>query len=236
MLEGARAVTALVLIPGMMCDARLWGRAVESLPIRSLHHGVPTQADSIAGMAADILATAPDRFALAGLSLGGIVAMEILARAPQRVERVALLDTNPFAEAPEVQARRAGQMARARAGDLEGVMRDEMKPNYLASGADPAILDLCMAMALSLGPDVFWKQSIALRDRPDQQAGLAAYRGPALVLMGAQDRLCPRDRHERMHALLTGSRFAVIENAGHLPPLEQPAATRDALLAWLTQT
>ncbi len=227
-------MTALVLIPGMMCDARLWGRAVENLPVNSVHHAVPTEGNSIAGMATRILATAPDSFALAGLSLGGIVAMDILARAPERVQRVALVDTNPFAEIPEVQARRAGQMARARSGDLEGVMRDEMKPHYLAPGADPAILDLCMAMALSLGSDVFCNQSIALRDRPDQQTGLAAYRGPALVLMGAQDRLCPRDRHERMHALLVGSRFTVIENAGHLPPLEQPAATREALVSWLS--
>lgn len=87
-----------------------------------------------------------------------------------------------------------------------------------------------MDMALSLGPDVFARQTRALRDRPDQTATLAAYRGPALVLMGESDRLCPRDRHELMHALMPQSHFAIIPNAGHVPTLEQPAHTAAELL------
>ena len=113
--------------------------------------------------------------------MGGIVAMEVLAQAPDRVERVALLDTNPRAELPEVQARREPQIARALQGSLAKVMRDEMKPNYLAEGPDQkAILDLCLDMALSLGPDVFARQSRALRDRPDQTAALAQRLGACL--------------------------------------------------------
>ncbi|MCU0832725.1 MAG: alpha/beta hydrolase, partial [Rhizobiaceae bacterium] len=137
---------------------------------------------------------------------------------------------------PEIAEGRARQIARALAGDLAGVMRDEMKPNYLADGPDKAaILDLCMDMALSLGPDVFARQSRALRDRADRQAALAAFHGPALVLMGAQDRLCPRDRHELMHGLMPQSRFVVIEGAGHLPPLEKPVETAAALRRWLEE-
>lgn len=227
-------MTALVLIPGMMCDARMWGGIDASLawPVQ---HVLPVEADSMQALAARVLAEAPPRFALAGLSLGGIVAMEVVRQAPDRVERLALLDTNPRAETASVQARRAPQIARALSGDLAGVMRDEMKPNYLAPGPDPAaVLDLCMDMALGLGPEVFARQSRALRDRPDQQATIAAYTGPALVLMGAEDRLCPRERHDLMHALMPQSRLVIIPGAGHLPTLEQPSLTAAALREWLT--
>ena len=115
-------------------------------------------------------------------------------------------------------------------------MRDEMKPNYLAKGPDQAaVLDLCMDMALSLGPDVFARQSRALAGRADRQAALAAFTGPALVLMGEEDRLCPRDRHDLMHRLMPQSRLVIIPGAGHLPPLEQPQATAAALASWLSE-
>lgn len=229
-------MTPLVLIPGMMCDARMWGDLPARLyPCPVIHH-VPTGADSMADLAAIFLADAPPRFALAGLSMGGILAMEILRQAPERVERLALLDTNPRAEVAAVQAGRAPQIARARNGGLASVMRDEMKPNYLAPGPrQDAILDLCMEMALALGPDVFARQSRALRDRPDRQATLAAFAGPALVLMGADDRLCPRDRHELMHRLMPQSRLVIIHGAGHLPTLEAPAATAAEMLRWLQE-
>jgi pimeloyl-ACP methyl ester carboxylesterase len=223
----------LVLIPGMMCDARMWGGIDATLGV-PIHHHLPTQAETMANLAALFLADAPPRFALAGLSMGGILAMEILRQAPERVSRLALLDTNPRAEAPEFQARRASQIANALGGKLESVMRDDMKPNYLAPGpGKAAILDLCMDMALSLGPDVFARQSLALRDRPDQQATLAAFSGPALVLMGAADRLCPLDRHQLMHQLMPQSRLHIIPGAAHLPPLERPTETAAALRDWL---
>jgi pimeloyl-ACP methyl ester carboxylesterase len=229
-------MTPLVLIPGMMCDARMWGDLPAALHPRPVIHALPIGSDTIAALAAEVLRMAPPRFALAGLSMGGIVAMEVLAQAPDRVERLALLDTNPRAEAPEVQARRGPQIDRALSGGLRAVIRDEMKPNYLAQGEGrQAILDLCMNMALALGPEVFARQSRALRDRPDQSATLAAFRGPALVLMGGEDRLCPRDRHDQMHALMPQSRLVVIEGAGHLPPLERPTETQAALRRWLEE-
>lgn len=222
----------LILLPGMMCDARLWGPQAMALDAQVLP--LPPR-DTMGAMAADLLAQIPDRFALAGLSMGGILAMEITRQSPDRVERLALLDTNPLAETAQVQARRPAQIARAEAGDLTGVMRDEMMPYYLAPGSDPAILDLCLDMALSLGPEAFASQSRALASRPDQCATLAAFTGPALVLTGEHDRLCRRDKHDLMYRLMPQSRLVVIEGAGHLPTLEKPNETTAALRRWLEE-
>jgi pimeloyl-ACP methyl ester carboxylesterase len=109
-----------------------------------------------------------------------------------------------------------------------------MKPNYLADGPRRQdILDLCMEMALALGAEVFERQSRALATRPDQQESLARVAVPTLVLMGEHDVLCPRDRHELMHALIPGSRLEIVAGAGHLPTLERPEATTAAIARWL---
>jgi pimeloyl-ACP methyl ester carboxylesterase len=225
----------LILLPGMMCDARLFNPQIAALSARcTLHLPQLATEETIAGMAAEIIAHAPPHFALAGLSLGGIVAMEVLRQAPARVMKLALMDTNPLAETAEMQARRIPQIARVLAGGLESVMRDEMKPLYLADTPQKAdILDLCMAMARALGPDVFAQQSRALASRADQTATLASFKRPALVLMGELDSLCPRDRHDLMHALMQQSRLAIIAGAGHLPILEKPDETNAELIRWL---
>lgn len=225
----------LVLLPGMMCDARLyWQQIVAFSGGMALQFAPVTTADTIEALAVDVLARAPDRFALAGLSMGGIVAMEVIRRAPERVTRIALMDTNPLAESPDVAARREPQMVRVRAGRLRQVMVEEMKPNYLAAGPEAdAILDLVLDMAETLGPDVFVRQSRALRRRPDQQGTLRRIGVPALVLCGEHDRLCPVRRHELMAELIPTAVLVVIPGAGHLPVLEAPASVNRALEQWL---
>lgn len=226
----------LLLIPGMMCDARLWSSQIAHVSAtRAVHLAPLTGGSSIANLAAGILATAPPRFALAGLSMGGIVAMEIYAQASERITRLALLDTNPRAELPEVAARREPQIDQVKSGHLASVMRDEMKPKYLAPGPHRAeILDLVLDMAMGLGPEVFTAQSRALQTRPDQQDTLRGVTVPSLILCGAYDTLCPLERHELMHALIPNSRLVVVPDAGHLPTLEQPAAVNAAFDTWLT--
>ena len=226
-------MTPVVLLPGMMCDARLWGPVMGAFAGRAVLHVPLVASASVAGMAEEVLALAPERFALAGLSMGGIAAMAVLAAAPERVERVALLDTNPWAESAKVAERRGPQVARARA-DLAAVMREEAMPFYFADPA-PALLDLCLDMALALGAEAFARQSLALRDRPDAMAALEGYGGPALVLTGAHDRLCPMDRHEAMARALPRGRLAVIAEAGHIPVLERPAETAAELARWLEE-
>jgi len=228
-------VIPLLLLPGMMCDARLFGPQIDALSGRLPILVCPLGGhDTIAAIASDILSYAPPVFSLAGLSMGGIVAMEMLRQAPDRVARLALMDTNPLAEEEAARARRGPQMVAARAGRLREIMRDEMKPNYLARTARrAAVLDLCMAMAMDLGPEVFLAQSVALRDRPDQCETLRLYGRPSLVLCGAEDTLCPVARHELMADLLQNAHLEIVAHAGHLPTLEQPKTTTAALCRWL---
>ena len=227
----------LVFLPGMMCDARLFGPQIAELSADHCVMVAPvTQGERIEEIASGLLDQLPARFALAGLSMGGIVAMELLRRAPDRITRIALMDTNPLAETPPVAAAREPQIVGVRTGRLEQVMRDEMKPHYLAPGPHRAeVLELVMDMALALGAGTFVRQSRALQRRRDQQGTLRKCKVPTLVLCGAHDALCPVKRHTFMAELIPYAKLVVLENAGHLPTLETPAETTQALRDWLKQ-
>jgi pimeloyl-ACP methyl ester carboxylesterase len=225
----------LVLLPGMMCDARLYEPQVKTFSAQYQIKVMPlTGRTSIEEMAEDVMKEAPDRFALVGLSMGGIVAMEIIRQASRRVTRLALLDTNPFADTPDRKKSREQQINRVKAGELKSIMRDEMKPNYLADSKNKReILDLCMQMAEALGPQVFIEQSKALKLRRDQRETLKKVKVPTLIACGEYDSLCPIEKHRLMHKLVHGSRLCVIPGAGHLPTLEQPQLTNRKLDEWL---
>jgi len=225
----------LVLVPGMMCDARLFAPQIAAFSVeRVVHHAPISDRDSVEALAADILKNAPPRFALAGLSMGGIVAMEVVRQAAARVDRLALLDTNPFAETDAVKAKRGPQIDAVREGRLAEVMTREMIPHYRHGGCETSEMDAtALDMALDLGAEVFLRQSRALMTRPDQIEVLRAYRGRALVLTGENDRLCPMDRHLAMVDALEKCRLEVIAGAGHLPTMEQPEATNCVFAEWL---
>ena len=225
----------LIMIPGMMCDARLFEPQIALLS-GDVNIIIPnlTEHKSIAGFAKDILANAPQQFALLGLSMGGIIAMEILRQAKGRVEKLALLDTNPLAEKNDIKTRRRAQMEAAKNGKFTHIMRHEIKPNYLAAGPlQMQILDLCMEMAKDLGVDTFINQSMALMDRRDQTATLKSIDKPTLVLCGEEDRLCPVERHELMYDIIPQAELAIISGAGHMPVLEQPEHTNAIIKTWI---
>jgi len=224
----------LILLPGMMCDARLFKDQLGPLSVVLPLHLAPINGhDSIPALAREILTHAPPRFSLAGLSMGGIVAMEVLRQAPDRIERLALMDTNPLAEVDEMRARRDAQIEKVKQGGLEQVMMEEMKPLYLVDGPQKQqILELCMTMAQDQGEEVFIRQSRALQTRADQQDTLRSLTVPTLILYGEGDQLCPAERHELMHELVPGSELTVVRGAGHLVCLEQPGAVTRALLDW----
>jgi pimeloyl-ACP methyl ester carboxylesterase len=222
----------------MMCDAGLWAAQVEALAGScSILIGDATHDDNIPAIASRVLATAPERFALAGLSMGGIVAMEMWRQAPRRIERIALLDTNfrpDTAERREIRNRQIEEVTQAALGSL---LRDELKPNYLArcNRDNSALLDDVLRMGLGLGEDVFRRQSRALRDRPDSSSTLPTISCPTLVLCGEEDRLCPPQLHREMASMIPGAQLEIIPECGHLATIEQPDKVNASLRRWLTQ-
>lgn len=227
----------LVFLPGMMCDARLFAPQLADLSRDHVVTVAPiTQGDRIEEIASAILPLLPHRFALAGLSMGGIVAMEILRRAPERVTRIALMDTNALAETPASAAAYEPMLIGAKSGRLEQVLRDLMRPEFLAPGPQRIdILAQFLTMGLAMGPQVFAAQVRALQRRRDQQATLRKTKCPALVLCGEHDGLTPVKRHSFMAELIPYAELQIIPEAGHLPTLENPAATTAALRAWMRQ-
>ncbi|GLT09694.1 alpha/beta fold hydrolase [Sulfitobacter sp. PR48] len=227
----------LVLLPGMMCDARLFGPQIAELSADMAVMLAPiTKGERIEEIASGILDLLPNRFAVAGQGMGGVVAMELLRRAPDRVTRICLMGTNPLAETPVAAANREPQIVRVRSGRLLEVMRDEIPAASLAPGGQRAeVLELALDMAETLGPEVFIRQSRALQRRRDQQAVLRKCKSPALVLCGRHDTLSPVKRHSFMAELIPYAELLVLEDAGHLPTLEQPAETTAALRKWMRQ-
>jgi pimeloyl-ACP methyl ester carboxylesterase len=214
-----------------MCDEDLWDGL--KLP-GDLVHADLTRDDSIVGMAERALEEAPPKFVAVGLSMGGIVAFQIARLAPERLEGLVLLDTNPSADTPEKQTMRSRQQNSVLEGKLAQVVAEELKPNYLASANRLRIdlLDRAHAMSLRLGPDVFIRQAEALKTRPDAWPVLPTLQMPVLVACGAEDRLCPPELHAKMAAACQQADFSIIENAGHLTPMEQPQMLSSLIAEW----
>lgn len=228
----------LVLIPGLLCDALVWQHQIAGLAeVADCWVANHTARDTMAGIAADILASAPfQRFSLAGLSMGGYLSLEIMRQAPQRVRSLALLDTSARADTPEQGERRAELVKAAQQGHLGSVI-DALTPLLIARfrGCDVGLTATIRAMGLNTGAEAFVRQERAILSRIDSRPHLAAIRCPTLVLCGKQDLLTPRDRHEEMAGAIPGAELAVVDDCGHLSTLEQPEEVNKALVAWLAR-
>ncbi|MBB6250487.1 alpha/beta fold hydrolase [Nitrospirillum iridis] len=225
----------MILLPGLLCDAALWRHQVRDLAdLADVRVADLTGAESMADLAAGVLASAPARFSLAALSMGGYVAQEIMRQAGDRVERLALMDTSARPDSPEQRRRRQGLLALARTGKFRGVT-PRLLPQLLHPDhqADPAIAGEVMAMADRVGRDAFIRQQGAILGRPDGRPDLAAIRCPTLVVVGGQDQVTPVAWAEEMASGIAGARLAVVDRCGHLPPLEQPGETTRLMREWL---
>lgn len=225
----------LVLLPGLMCDARVFWPQIAELSAKVAVTAAPvTQGERIEEIASGLLDQLPAKFALAGLGMGGSVALEILRRAPDRITRIALIDTSPLAETPQAAAAREMLIVKARSGRITDVIRAEVQPTYLAPGPErAAVMDIVLDMADTLGPDIYVRQARAMQRCKDQQAVLRKCKVPTLVMCGEFDKINPVKRHSFMAELIPNATLVVIEGAGHLPTLEQPEATTAALRNWL---
>ncbi len=225
----------LVLVPGLLCDARLWGHQLKYLDdIADMHVGDTQQDDSIGGMAKRILDAAPDQFALAGLSMGGYVSLEIMRQAPERVLKTALLDTSSRQDSDEQRRRRRGLISLTSTGKFKGVT-PRLLPLLVHPDrmSDEALTQTIMDMASDVGQETFVNQQTAILNRVDSRPSLAAFEKPVLVICGREDELTPLDLSEETRDGLVNSRLCIIEECGHLSSMERPFATTALMRDWL---
>lgn len=228
-------MTPIVFIPGLLCTAELFAPQVAALwPYGPVTVASTLEGDSIAQLATAILAQAPPRFALAGLSMGGFISLEIMRQAPERVLRLALLDTSARPAPAEQTALFDGLLAQARHGDttavLAGALNSVLHP---AHQHDPTLQAINRRMAQAFSVEVFARQAAAVRTRPDSRPSLTAIAVPTLVLVGADDQLTPPEEAQEMAAAIPGARLVVVPECGHGSTIEQPAAVNQALREWL---
>lgn len=224
----------LVLLPGLVLDGRVWDRVARSLGgLADVTVGNLTRHDTMSALAADVLSSAPQRFALAGLSMGGYCALEIVRQAPQRVIALVLIDTSARPDTVESRANRERQLERARS-DYAGVI-DEVLPKWLHPSRlhDPEVAGLARTMALDAGAAQFDRQQRAIMSRADSRPSLASIRCPTLVICGRDDAVTPVEVHDEMARGITKATLKILDDCGHLSPLEQPEAVASALRDWL---
>ena len=215
----------LLLLPGLLCDDRLWLPQVEALSERvDIVIADMTRDDTMAGMARRALDAAPERFALAGLSMGGYVALEIMRQAPERVTGLALLDTGARADTPEQTVRRRDLIALADRGEFKAVS-PRLLPLFVHESrlTDDALIVDVTAMAESVGKDAFLRQQKAIMGRPDSRPGLPDISCPTLILCGRDDVLTPPSLSEEIAELIPGADLVLIDDCGHLSTMERPA-------------
>ena len=225
----------LLFLPGLLCDRALWENQTRHLAdIAESRVMDLTRADSVEALAAGVLDQAPPRFALAGLSMGGYVAMEIMRRAPERVLRLALVDTTARPDSDDQRSRRRGLIVLARSGKFRGVT-PRLLPLLIHPDrqADQELTTTVMAMAERVGQEAFIRQQTAIMARPDSRPGLAAVSCPTLVVGGREDALTPPALVGEIADHIPGARLVLIEECGHLPPLERPHALSALLRHWL---
>jgi pimeloyl-ACP methyl ester carboxylesterase len=230
----AMAPLPTVLVPGLYATPRLFAAQLEPLwrhgPVLVADH---TRSSSLEAVVADVLATAPPRFALAGLSMGTAVALGIARAAPERVERLALLSGTARPDDEATRKVRAGAIQTLNAGGLDTLIETSFPMLVHSSRVDDlGVLAVMREMLHATGAEAAVRQVEAYMNRPDARPGLAAIDVPALVLVGDADRLAPPERSEELAAGIAGARLVVVPDCGHLSALERPEAVTRALVEW----
>ena len=224
----------LYLIPGLGSDGTIWAATIEALGSAVDAHIVDTLSDGTLGeMAARFLRNAPPKFALAGISMGGMVALEVMRQAPERVTRLALFDTNAAPDDAGALAQRIatrGQLSRM--ADF-GQITPQLW-SYLVHASAISRVETAMGLMMqAVGPARYCRQIDAVIARPDFRPVLSQIKVPTVVVIGNEDRVTPRHMTDAIVAGISGAQLIVIAGCGHLPPLEKPAETADILLSWL---
>jgi len=229
----------LLLIPGMLNDERVWRHQLAALNPRCSEIQVVdiTTADSIEEIARLALQSAPEKFSLAGFSMGGIVALEMFRQAPQRILRLAMLGSTSRNEKPHQLAPRLALMERAKREPLRDLMLSELIPPSLgaANQNDSLLKWEILDMALLLGTDIYLQQCQALNTRRDYRDMLGEISCPSLIICGEEEKVCPSWISEETAKGIAGSTLLIVSNSGHMVPLEAPEEVSSAMLAWLAR-
>jgi pimeloyl-ACP methyl ester carboxylesterase len=225
----------VLLVPGLACSSRIYAPLLPAFwrfgPVMSANH---IRDDNMGAIARRILAEAPPRFALAGHSMGGYIALEIMRQAPERVARLALINTHARPDPSEAIARRKAQVERAKNGEYAALLDDLFRVFVHPARKDDAVLrKLVHQMGEDVGVEAFVRQQAAIMARADSRPMLSSISCPTLVLTSDQDNVIPNSLSAEMAGAIPGAKLTVIPDCGHLCQLEQPQATEDALLAWL---
>lgn len=227
----------LVMIPPLLSDARVFAHQLQVMSqFRAVMVAPPTCGERIEEIASQILSWTPSKFALCGMGFGGMVAMEMMRRAPERIIRIALLSTSPQADTPGSAAAREPHIIAARSGRWNDVLQHEINSTWMAPSSDKVDLVRQLTdMGRDLGPEVYVKQARAIQRRKDQQGMLCQIQQPTAVICGRHDGQYQLKRHEFLAELIPYAQLEIIEGAGYLPTLEAPEATTDALQRWMKQ-
>jgi pimeloyl-ACP methyl ester carboxylesterase len=226
---------ALVLVPGLNCTRALYGPQIGAFgsdhKILVAEH---TRDDSMAAIARRLLDQAPERFALAGLSMGGYVALEVMHQAPERVTRLALLDTNAHADTDAARENRRHLIGLAEGGRFEEV-HEALWPKLVhpSRQGDAELERIVVAMEQETGPEAFVRQEEAIMGRRDSRPMLPSFGLPVLVLVGEEDLLTPPEQARETAGLLRHASLVIVPDCGHLSTLEAPEGVNRALGAWL---
>ena len=225
----------ILLVPGLVSSPRIYAPVIPALwrfgPVTVANH---IRDGNIAVIARRILAEAPPRFVLAGHSMGGYIAFEIMRQAPDRVAKLALINTQARPDTPEATARRRALIARARDGGLHDVI-DEMLPLLVhpSRAGEAALRQLFHDMADDVGAEGFINNQTAIMARADSRPTMATIKCPTLVLTGDRDMLIPNTLSKEMADGIVAAKLVIIPDCGHCPQPERPEATADALVEWL---
>ena len=227
----------LIMIPGLGSDGAVWRRTIAALGREAACVIGDTLSDAtLPKMARRILAQAPPRFALAGVSMGGMVTLEILKLASDRVTRLALVDTNARPDTLAQKAyRRAANLAVVAMGDFR-TLAERSLSSLVHPDAPQDVRDEMVEMSVRVGPQVYVRQNRAVAARKDLRPVLTGIAVPTAVIVGQEDRLTPLAMSQEMHALTLGSTLHVIPGCGHLPPIEAPEALASLLAEWLVRS
>lgn len=231
--------TTLLLLPGLLCDRASWQPTADLISdVADIIVPQWGQRDSLVTMAEYVLAIAPQRFALAGHSMGGRVALEIMRKAPERIECLTLLDTgyaprlaNEVGDRERANRLRLVQIARERGMRAMGI--EWARPMVHPRCVDTPLFEEILQMIERSTPDIFEAQQQALIARPDATDVLTTIRCPTRVVVGREDAWSTLPQHEYMHAAIAGSRLHVIEDCGHMTPMEQSQSLASVLREWL---